>query len=170
MTPDAAPHRRAGVVVGGLLLAGAALLLAGTARSWIAGDFAIEGTRATAVEEWERGATTAQSLVRALGLAALASVVAVFAVRGFARRILAVLLVCVGVGAVAAATPHLSESVLVALCIGGGALVAWGGIRTWVAVDLLPSLASRYDREKSETARPPRDAWEAIDRGEDPTA
>jgi uncharacterized membrane protein (TIGR02234 family) len=135
----------------------------------------------------------------ALALVVLAAAGALPAVRGVARRALGVLLVLAGaalaVGAVAArvgldaGTAGVAAALWPVTAVAGGVLVALGGWWTAWHGHRWPAMGARYERrtapvaqraapaskpaEGSGTAQAPVDtrvAWDALDRGEDPTA
>jgi hypothetical protein len=108
---------------------------------------------------------------RALALVALAGVGALFAVGGRLRRGLGGLLLAVGVALVAsggyavvadgAARPLAVFAGGVAVAVAGWLVARFGA--AW------PALGSRFDRPASGPTSTPRDTWDALDRGEDPT-
>jgi uncharacterized membrane protein (TIGR02234 family) len=125
-----------------------------------------------------------------LALVAAAGLIAVALVRSWARRLLGALIAAAGVGVLIAvmqvvADPHRAArnsskvrsagafvsarldwppyvGALGAVLIIVGGLVAFGYAGAW------PGPTSRYERATARAARP-ADAWEALDRGEDPT-
>lgn len=176
----------------GALAAGGLLCLAASAVSW--GEARTAGPAGTSVS------VTGSELLPAIqgvGLLALAAVLAVHATRRWGRRVVAGLLVAAGLATAALASRialELSSRVLqhatapsgaaelsgassnpagVLLAVAGGLLVAAAGLAVLVRGSRWPSMGGRYVR-----AAPGRDsgtsggrsAWEALDRGEDPTA
>jgi uncharacterized membrane protein (TIGR02234 family) len=179
------------LVVLGVLLVGAVLCLVGSGMSWGAAQ------RADLVRT--EVAVAGGDLVpvgRAVGLLGLAAVVAVHATRGWGRRLVGVLLGVAG-GAVVLMTyakllelpnyilQHVEgptgsgEYVSASAAIGGpqltalgGALIAAAGIALVALGPRWPSMDVRYERPAA--SRPAnesseRTAWDALDRGEDPT-
>lgn len=136
-------------------------------------------------------------LVSALGLVALAGVVAVLATRGAGRLAIGVLLLLAGAGVIVASVqvrldladavrPTVERTTGVpgataqrvratwwpALAVAGGGLVSAAGVLTAVRGRQWPALSARYDAPGSGPPAAPAgpDAiWEALDRGEDPT-
>ena len=99
----------------------------------------------------------------ALALVAGAGAAATLAARGWARRLVGMLLAATGGAALALGLT--SSSWLAALggvaVLTGGSWVAWRGPR-W------SRLSGRYDREPA-VSDSPHALWDALDRGEDPT-
>jgi uncharacterized membrane protein (TIGR02234 family) len=170
-------------------LVGAGLALYGATRVW-----SVVVTARPGLSDLRAARTGAQilPLLPALALVGLAGAGALLATRGRARRIVGVLLVGVGagivVGAVAgrvgldAGAADRRGVVWPVACVLGGALVALGG---WWAIrhgHRWPSLGARYERRPTGSAgdrgggQPraagpvdTRSAWDALDRGDDPT-
>jgi uncharacterized membrane protein (TIGR02234 family) len=179
--------RRAYVVALGLLLLGAVVVLVSAGRGWGTAEVA-EASGSAARTLHARGGDVSGALP-ALGLLALAGVLAVIATRGQARRAVGVLLLVTGLGVVVlAATGDLGAALDRAartaagvtsaratepsanawrwVCAAGGLLVAAAGALAVVRSAPWPALGARYDR-----ARTPRslDPWSALDQGIDPT-
>ena len=176
-----------------LCLVGAFLVLVGAGRDWVVVDVAGNGLlppRRLGVEGAELVAG-----VRALGLVGLAGVVALAATRRWGRVVVGVLLAVVGVGVLLsvvgtdlAAEAARSASVGEAGGTAGDArttlwspVTAFGGLLLVAAGTLVAvrgrrwaGLGRRYDAPAARPApaAPVGDAqlWEALDRGEDPTA
>ncbi len=172
------------LVVGGILL----VLLAAT-PTWLrvslritagikAGDVKLTGGACAPV-------AVPLSLVAAAGLLATALV------RTLARRLLAVLIAAAGVGVMIAvmrviadpekvardsarvrsagqvASVHLNAVAYVS--VAGGALIVIGAIVTAVVCGRWPAPTKRYERVNKQVSRP-SDTWDALERGDDPTA
>ncbi|WP_246568215.1 Trp biosynthesis-associated membrane protein [Polymorphospora rubra] len=126
----------------------------------------------------------------ALALVALAGAGAVLATRGVVRRIVGALLALIGLGIAAGAGYGLfglTEAEVgpgwPLLCLVGGLLVTAGGAATAAGGHRWPAMGARYDRSTGAARRtaPARGAdgrvggggtaaaWDALDRGEDPT-
>jgi uncharacterized membrane protein (TIGR02234 family) len=193
--PAAAPPRRrwALAVTLALGVVGAALVLLAAGHTWEWGRAAFQqGT--LAVSATGRQVTAAPSALALVGLAAL---VAIFAVRGRGRVTVTALLTLSGAGAIAACalgardTTALNDAASRASGLSGtvatgvshtawpwvaalgGLLLAVAGLialtqgRTW------PGMSSRHEPPTPRPTRPdprPEDLWQALDRGEDPTA
>jgi len=105
---------------------------------------------------------------RGAGLFALAAIGGVVATRHIGRRLVGVGILLVGALAVAG---HTSSMAIV-----GGLLLVAVGVVVIVAGPAWPGMSARYDaadsRPTTATAGPerPHDLWDALDRGEDPTA
>ncbi|RKS84253.1 tryptophan-associated transmembrane protein [Motilibacter peucedani] len=170
-------------------LAGGALLLLAAGRTWstvrVRGGVPLPPVHLT-------GRTLAAG-VPALGLVALAGAGGLLAARGAARRLVGALLVAAGAGAAAltlargvlpGAREHAWEEARRSLAGSSGwtatatgwpvlalvgALLVVGGGAVALAARRWSALGARYD---APTARPAgaRSAWEALDRGEDPTS
>lgn len=113
------------------------------------------------------------SLVIAFSLPwlSLAAVLGIVATRGWARRVVGALLVLAGIGSVVAALAPLSSSGSIPV-VGaiGGVLVTLGGAWTLTRGATWPAMGARYDGARPATRSPrPLSAWEAQDRGLDPT-
>lgn len=174
----------------GLLVVGGVLGLVTATRVW--GTAMQRGSLSTVPLE-----VTGNDLVplaSAVSLVSLAAVVAVPAVRGVGRRIVGGVLILLGGGvAIASWMVALSLDERVADWAGSTAgsetfagivatepiwafglvvssLVIWtSGILVAVRGPAWPGMSARYERRPRRADRPSRDAWEALDRGEDPT-
>ena len=179
------------LVVLGVLLAGAVLCLVGSGMSWGVAQRADLVSTEVAVAGGDL-----VPFARAVGLLGLAAVVAVHASRGWGRRLVGVLLAVAG-GAVVGQTylvgRDLGDRVLRHLegpagageyaraeaawsgplvMAAGGAAVAAAGMAVAAWGPQWPSMGARYERPAA--SRPAnessdRTAWDALDRGEDPT-
>jgi hypothetical protein len=120
----------------------------------------------------------------AVALVGLAGAAALLAVRGWTRALLGLLLAAAGLllaggavyGVATANRGYLAFPLLLGL---GGLLVAYAGGRTLRRGPSWPSLGSRYEPpaadpveyvERSGPSRSDVAMWDALDRGEDPTA
>ncbi|MBU8856121.1 MULTISPECIES: Trp biosynthesis-associated membrane protein [unclassified Micromonospora] len=158
-----------------LCLAGAGLACWAVTRTW-----AVEVTARGSLPS-ERTGTELLPWVLALTYVGLAGGGAVLATRGRLRRLLGVLLVGVGVAVAAGGGIGLTEAGVSlqwpALVLAGGLALAAGGASTALRGDGWPAMGARYERRSApadEPGRPAvergtRDAWDALDRGEDPT-
>jgi hypothetical protein len=106
--------------------------------------------------------------VDAFALVALAGAMGTFAVRGVLRRTVAVVVAAAGVGVltVGLSTAHPGADALVG---PGGGLILLTGLSILRHAKGWPSMSTRYEREQRAAGKP-LSAWDAIDRGEDPTA
>lgn len=166
-----------------LCLAGAGLAFWAATRTW-----SVELTARGSLPPSRHVRTGADLLpwVSALALVALAGGGAVLATRGRVRRLLGGLLALLGLavaagggyGLVAGFAGEVSRQ-WPALCLVGGVLAAAGGLFTALRGGGGPAMGARYERP-ARSAEPPatggpvagrgtRDAWDALDRGEDPT-
>ncbi|MGC4805836.1 Trp biosynthesis-associated membrane protein [Micromonospora sp. DT233] len=182
----AAPRRRELTYAVLLCLAGAGLALWASTRTW-----SVELTVRPAPLSPVRDARTGGGLLPwlpALAVVGLAGGGAVLATRSVVRRLLGVLLLVLGVavavgggyGLVADVDGQASRQ-WPALCLVGGVLTALGGLLTALRGAHWPAMGARYERRSrraADAAAPvaagpvagPREAWDALDRGEDPTA
>ncbi|MEH1169104.1 Trp biosynthesis-associated membrane protein [Micromonospora sp. CPCC 205539] len=172
-----------------LCLAGAGLALWAVTRGW-----SVEVTPRPAPLPPVRDAHTGAALLPwlpALALVALAGGGAVLATRGRLRQLLGVLLGVLGLavaagggyGLIAGLDGTVSRQ-WPALCLLGGLLAAAGGGWTALRGGGWPAMGARYERPARSTAQTPpaatgpagpmagrrtTEAWDALDRGEDPT-
>ncbi|MGC5018055.1 Trp biosynthesis-associated membrane protein [Micromonospora sp. DT47] len=166
-----------------LCLAGAGLAFWAATRTW-----SVEVTARGSLPAARADRTGADLLpwLSALALVGLAGGGAVLATRGRARQLLGGLLALLGAavaagggyGLVAGFTGEVSRQ-WPALCLVGGALAAVGGLLTAVRGGGWPAMGARYERPAGSAAEPAtggpvggrgtREAWDALDRGEDPT-
>lgn len=182
---------RRGLTTAALIcLAGGALMLFAVGRAWVSFQVAEPGLASLA---GRASGHDVASIVFGLGLVGLAGTAALPATRGRVRGVVGVLLIAAAVATVVAvvlvaADPsgllepvatrqvghagarvsdvHLSGWPWAALAGGllvaaAGAFTIWFG-RSW------PAMGRRYDRRPRPTGE--LDMWDAIDRGEDPTA
>lgn len=178
-----------------LCLVGASLVLVAAGRSWVTVEVAV-GPLVEARTETRTGTDVVPGL-SALGLLGLAGVVALAATRRTGRTLVGLVLLATGVGVVVAAlTADIttisepvagetdvrfeSNSVWASIAALGGLLVGAAGLLTVVRGRSWPALGQRYEAPAATapTAPAPEPAgpltekglWEALDRGEDPTA
>jgi hypothetical protein len=180
MSGDAEPARRELVLVALACAAGAGLALFAVTRSW-AVDVT---TRPAPLPELRttRSGTSVAPWVWPLALVALAGVGALPATRRTGRLAVGVLLCVVGVAVAAGGLVGLTtvDGVRVAwplLCVLAGGLVAGCGALAAGRGHRWPAMGTRYERRAEPAPRTPatgrvpdKELWEALDRGEDPTA
>jgi hypothetical protein len=170
------PRRELALAVLGCL-AGAGLALFAATRTW-----AVEVVARPAPLPAQRAAHTGGSLLPwlpALAVVSLAGVGALPATRRAGRTLVGLLLVAAGLGVAAgggyglAATADVA-AVWPALCVLGGLAVTASGAAAVVLGRRWHSMGTRYERRarRPEPSRPATasELWEALDRGEDPTA
>jgi uncharacterized membrane protein (TIGR02234 family) len=178
--------RREPLLAALLCLVGAFLVLVGVGQEWAhvevaAGPLAPESTVDVAGRDLAAG-------VQALGLVGLAGVVAIAATRSWGRVVVGVLLALAGLGIVVAAAGvdvvveagrvaqgEVGPTPWRAVTVGGGVLLVGAGVLVAVRGRRWSSLGRRYEPPAAEPvapapAAPERELWEALDRGEDPTA
>ena len=164
-------------------LAGAALTLYAVTRVW-----AVQVEQRPGLSDLRAEQTGADVQPWLIGLAvvALAGTGALLATRGLARRLLGGLLVVAGAGIVVGAAlaragldPGAGGAAGTAWPVAGvlgGVAVAVGGLLAARHGHRWAAMSARYDRrpaepvEKTITAADSREFWEALDRGDDPTA
>ncbi|WP_244945180.1 Trp biosynthesis-associated membrane protein [Couchioplanes caeruleus] len=166
--------------------AGAGLALYGITRAW-----AVEVTTRPGLPDLTTARTGADLAPWVVGLAlvALAGGGALLATRGTARRGLGALLALTGAAVVAGAVggrtgadagaAGAGGTLWPVVCVLGGLLVVAGGWRALRHGHEWPSMGARYERRPATATPPPanedervdtRTAWDALDRGDDPTA
>lgn len=138
----------------GLVALGAGVALLGSGRS----------TGGTPGVPAAPGAETGAGAPAALALVALAGGGAMLLVRNRPRVLLGVLLALDAVALVAVGlSPVRWAALLGGLLVGAGALLAVLRAHRW------PQPRRRHDAPAGRRRDSPRDAWDALDRGEDPT-
>ena len=111
---------------------------------------------------------------RACALVALAGVVALLAARGWSRLAVGLVLTVAGLAIAGAAVSRLGGAaglpgVIWPVVTGtGGLLVSAGGLLAAARGRSWPTLGARYDASATRPVAA-ADAWDALDRGEDPT-
>ncbi|MFF5178459.1 Trp biosynthesis-associated membrane protein [Micromonospora sp. NPDC000316] len=173
-----------------LCLVGAALALWAATRNWSV-ELTVRPAPLPPVRDVRSGAALLPWLP-ALALVALAGGGAVLATRGLLRRIVGVLIGVLGLAVAVGGGYGLVADIggvvsrqWPALCLVGGLLAAVGGVWTALRGGTWPAMGARYERpartvtesEPAEVApqgpmagRRTTEAWDALDRGEDPTA
>ncbi|BEL08970.1 hypothetical protein Q0Z83_071610 [Actinoplanes sichuanensis] len=162
-------------------LAGAGLALFAATRVW-----AVDIEQRPGLSDLRTVQTGAETQPWLIGLAVvgLAGTGALLATRGVARRVLGVLLVLTGAGVAAGAIlaragldPGSASPVWPIACVCGGAALAAGGVLVARHGHLWSAMSARYERRPATPAAVEpdspttgRDLWDALDRGEDPTA
>jgi Tryptophan-associated transmembrane protein (Trp_oprn_chp) len=160
-------HERTVVLLG--WAAAAALLLSSAGRTWGLGP--TDGLGA-------RPEVTGPPSVRAVGVAALAAAAVLPLLRGRGRRLLGVLgLVLGGFGVAAAVAGRPAQpGAWPQLAVGAGALLTACGALVLLRAPRWPQAGARFEPPGAGSSATPggeaarsRDAWDALDRGEDPT-
>ncbi|MFS8477763.1 MAG: Trp biosynthesis-associated membrane protein [Micromonosporaceae bacterium] len=155
-------------------LAGAGLALFAATRAW-----AVEVTlRPAPLPPLHTPRTGAALLpwLPALAVVALAGAGALPATRRAGRTAVGVLLLAAGLGIVAGGGFGLAgdgSAVWPGLCLGGGVAVTAAAAGAVLRGRRWPAMGGRYERPGRATRSRPRTAselWDALDRGEDPTA
>jgi Tryptophan-associated transmembrane protein (Trp_oprn_chp) len=152
-------------------LAGAGLALFAATRTWVVDVV----NRPGPLPPIRTGRTGGDLLawLPALAVVGLAGAGALLATRAAARRAIGVLLLLVGLGVAAgagyAATAHDDvRPVWPVLCVVGGAVAAAVGVAAAARGQRWPAMGGRYERAAARPAA--TSVWDALDRGEDPTA
>ncbi|GIJ25267.1 hypothetical protein Vqi01_04290 [Micromonospora qiuiae] len=164
-----------------LCLAGAGLAAWTATLAWETGEIVRQDPMPLVTE----GRTGRQLLpwLWALALVGLAGGGAVLATRGWLRRVLGGLLALLGLALAAGGGDGLVADrsggfdwQWPAICLLGGLLAAAGGLLTALRGHRWPAMGARYERPSNRPAaggpvggRGTVDAWDALDRGEDPT-
>jgi uncharacterized membrane protein (TIGR02234 family) len=163
---------------------GAVVVLLSSSPTWLRVTI-----RATRTDVTLTGRNAAAAAVP-LALVSAAGLIAVVLVRSWARRLLAILIAAAGIGVLIAAVQVIADPRRVArnsskvrsagafvsahlgapayLCALGALLIIAGAIVGVLRAGAWPGPTPRYERARARAARP-ADAWEALDRGEDPT-
>ena len=166
-----------------LCVAGAGLASYAITRTW--SEQVTTRTGMSALREARTGADI-EPWVLGLALVALAGAGALLATRGLFRRLLGGLLAVVGAGIAAGAiagragldvgSAGAGATVWPVACVLGGLLVLLGGLSAARYGHEWPGMGARYERRPAVAADPEQDqrvdtraAWDALDRGDDPT-
>ena len=149
-------------------LAGAGLALFATTRAW-AVDVAARPAPLPPVTTVHTGAALLPWLPP-IAVVALAGAGALLATRRTARVVVGILLAAAGMAIAAGGVYGLAVEPggWPVLCAAGGAVVAAAGAVTVARGKDWPSLGTRYERTQRDDR--PDNLWDALDRGEDPTA
>ena len=158
-----------------LCLVGALLVLWALGQDWIvtvdSTDLTIAGTRTTVA-----GSELAMA-ARPLGYVGLAAVVALAATRRGGRVLVGLVVLGAGVGVVLDVADELSREHLTSVrwpwvAVAGGVVLALAGLLVVVRGRRWPALGRAYDAPSAAAAQPVGDkaVWDALDRGDDPTA
>ena len=168
-----------------LCVAGAGLVLYGITRTW-----AVEVTARPGLSDLRAARTGSDVAPWVIGLAlvALAGGGALLATRGTARRVLGALLALAGMGITLGAvvgragldvgSAGAGATLWPVVCAVGGLVVAAGGALAARHGHRWPGMGARYERRPRVAPTPAADdqrvdtraAWDALDRGDDPTA
>jgi uncharacterized membrane protein (TIGR02234 family) len=190
MTPG---RRLAATVL--LCVAGAGLAVYAVTRTW--SEIVTARPGLSSLRDVRTGADL-EPWVIGLALVALAGAGALLATRGLARRLLGGLLALAGLGVAAGAiagragldvgSAGASAAVWPVICVLGGLLIVLGGLSAARNGHEWPAMGARYERgaaasvtdadvdQRADTQRADtqridtRAAWDALDRGDDPTA
>ncbi|MGW4943653.1 Trp biosynthesis-associated membrane protein [Actinoplanes sp. NPDC004185] len=170
-----------------LCAAGAGLAVYGVTRTW--SEIVTARPGLSSLRDARTGADL-EPWVIGLALVALAGAGALLATRGLLRRCLGGLLALVGAGVAAGAVAGRAgldvgaagtgATVWPVVCVLGGLLIVLGGVWAARSGHEWPSMGARYER-RGAAAAPVTDAdvdqrvdtraaWDALDRGDDPTA
>ncbi|BCJ45481.1 hypothetical protein GCM10010168_80170 [Actinoplanes ianthinogenes] len=168
-------------------LAGAGLTLYAVTRTW---SLTVEHRTGLSDLTTARTGADAQPWLVGLAVVALAGAGALLATRGVARRVLGGLLVAAGAGIVAGAVlartgtaageAGAGATVWPVAAVLGGVVVMLGGVLAVRHGHEWAAMSARYERRpRVDAGRAPADdlapadhraAWDALDRGDDPTA
>lgn len=199
-TPTAAPTpraRREFALAALGLVAAAGLLLASAGRTWVSGLLTAPGPVPPVPVELTGADLT--GALSGIGWAGLAGVAGLYAARGWARRLIGLLVAAGGALALAsvwratrpgalldavtadatdaagtaqvAAAPDLAAAGP-ATAAAGAALLVLAGLLAAVRSPAWPGMGTRYDRDaapRANRAETPADLWKSLDAGDDPT-
>lgn len=170
-----------------------AMIVAGSALAWWAasGAWAVveqsllgetQGSLAQAVSQQTLGASALAPAAAAMPIVGFAGVAGIIGSRGIVRRLVGILVVFAGVvlvwsGVQAAVSLRVGDVVSTGQIVSvgsvfpitaalAGLMLAAGGTAVVVRGHRWPYLGANYERSSDR----PRDAWEAMDQGVDPTA
>lgn len=175
------------LVVLGVIAAGAALAWWATSQTWAIAETALLGETGgsfdQAVSQQALSASALAPAAAAMPIVGFAALAGVLGSRGLVRRVVGALLVLAGsvlvwAGSASAAslevgaTAPSGDGVIVAIApgfpitaAGAGLVLVVSGVAAIVRASYWPSLGASYERSTDR----PRDAWEALDHGIDPT-
>lgn len=181
------PTTRQYVLVLVALAAGSVLAWWAISATWVITELSVlgdaEGTMALAVTTSALSASSIAPFAAAMPIVGFAGLAGVIGSKGVVRRIIGVLLVVAGAvlawaGVQAAVSLQVGDTIgrdgaeIVEVATGfpwlaalSGVVLSVGGAAVMARGQLWPSLGSKYER----STRQPRDAWESLDRGIDPT-
>ncbi|GIF21251.1 putative membrane protein (TIGR02234 family) [Actinoplanes tereljensis] len=162
-------------------LAGSALALYAITRTW-----SIQLTPRTGLSDLREAhtGTDREPWVTGLAVVALAGTGALLATAGWVRRALGALLALAGAGVAAGAilgragldpgSAGAAGTIWPIACAIGGVIIVLGGLTAFTQGHRWPGMSARYDRKPAAPERPSvaadnRAAWDALDRGDDPT-
>jgi tryptophan-associated transmembrane protein len=146
------------------MVAALGLVVAGAAVALLAGGRSGGTTPGVPTAPAGSGAQTGAGAPAALALVTLAGAGAALLVRNRARVALGVVLLLVGAALVVLGLTPTRWAVL-----SSGVLVAVGALAVVIFARRWPQPRSRYVAPARAPSGSPRDAWDALDRGEDPT-
>ncbi|MEU4236537.1 Trp biosynthesis-associated membrane protein [Actinoplanes sp. NPDC026619] len=162
-------------------LAGSGLALYAITRTW-----SVHLTPRTGLSDLReaRTGTDTEPWVTALAVVALAGTGALLATSGWVRRALGVLLVLAGAGVTIGAIigragldpgdAGAAGTAWPVACAIGGVIIALGGLTALTQGHRWPGMSARYERKPEPVATTAaadnRATWDALDRGDDPTA
>lgn len=175
---------RSAVVAALAIAVGAVIVLLSSSPAWIGVTLRVSGAQVRLT-----GGTTAAAAVP-LALVAAAGLIAMALVRSGIRRVLAVLVAAAGVGILIVVVRAIADPARVArasskvrsageaasvhltaapyICLLGAVLIIVGGVVAAIFGGRWPGPTRRYERAAAKASRPV-DAWDALERGEDPT-
>jgi hypothetical protein len=185
MSPDHGSNTREYVVVLSAITAGSALAWWATSGTWAVAQEAllgeVQGSLAQAVSQRTLSASALAPAAAAMPIVGFAGLAGVIGSRGVVRRIVGMLVAVAG-GVLVWSGIQASISLRVGLLVSageiesvvpvlplvtafaGGVLLA-AGVAVLLRGNAWPALGANYERSSDR----PRDAWEALDRGVDPT-
>ena len=163
-------RRERGYAASAAVVGAGAALLAASRGWWDAGPDAVPGTFTTAVDQVT--GSERYPWLWALALVALAGGGAVLATRGVVRGVLGGLLAVAGAGIVvggALAVAREAEPFWPIVAVLGGAAVFDAGWLTVQKGRSWATMGARYERADTPSADHPKNMWDELDHGRDPT-
>ncbi len=156
-----------------LCLVGAGLALLSSSRAW--SNRIVDHGPSLPLERISLTGDTLAPGLRPLALVGLAAVLALLATRGWARRVIGLLVLGsgVGIGYLALAERPTASTGWSWVALAGGVVLAGGGVLTFLKGHRWGGLSDAYRTPAARADSAPvtdKGVWDALDRGEDPTA
>lgn len=187
MTTEGGSTRREYVIALAVIVAASALTWWTTSATWAVAEVSLlgeaDGSLGQAVARQSLSASTLAPVAAAMPIVGFAALAGILGSRGTLRRVVGALLLLSGCALVwsaltaasslrLGAVPPGGTGSIVAISVAwpllsaaGGCALAAAGLTASIRAARWPTLGSNYERSTSD----PKDAWEALDHGIDPT-
>lgn len=155
----------------GMCLLGSVLAAFAAGRTW--STRVLDHGPALPLEHVSRTGQQVSPGLRPLALVGLAAVLALIATRGWSRRVVGLLVLGSGVGITWLVTAEARVAVWPGVALAGGLLLATGGLLALLRGHRWGGLSDAYRTPAARAEQVPatdKGVWDALDRGEDPTA